>query len=148
MTEDGYTPERWAFGGLRAGKDGKRIHAWFDDAGNGKELWYGAKGSYVVGYIYDVEVRRGEGGSISRTTPVFTGERFEDDDKRREWMAKDRVAGAEIATKARERSAQRQNELDAAMEPILEYARKLAMPNDRDALAAYVLRRIHQAGWK
>jgi hypothetical protein len=47
--------EVWVFGGSRVGDDNKRWHAWLPVGADG-ELYFDAKGSYVVGCEYRVAV--------------------------------------------------------------------------------------------
>jgi hypothetical protein len=78
-----------------------------------------------------------------RGVPAFANDRRGTTEERREWAALDRVAQTKLANLVRERSAKGTDELTEAIAPLLEIARKLPMAADRDAFAAYVLRRIN-----
>lgn len=136
-------PEVWTYAGIR-NDGGKRAHAWIDPGGH--EYWYGGKGSFGIGYSYDVKVSR-TADSVRRTTPVYKGTSDVSPEKRREWAALDRAAQTAIASHRLAANAARSDALAELVDPLAELARNLSMAADRDALAAYVLRRISSA-WR
>jgi len=134
-------PEVWTFGGSRIGQAGKRIHAWVPPGGD--ELWFAAKGSYSVGSEYDVEVRR-DGERVTRHgTPVYRG-RHADEAVRLALDVQHRAAEVQLRVVAAERADKRNSPLDAALEPLCAAMRD-ARSADRDALLAYILRRLARA---
>jgi hypothetical protein len=139
MTENsGKTAEQWVYAGIREGR-GQRYHAWIDPGG--EEHYYADKGRFAIGYLYDVKIDR-QSSALTRTTPEFTGAIGSDPDQRHAWAALDRAAQTRLAAIARERNASRQDELAELVDPLAELARKLPMPADRDALIAYIIRRV------
>ena len=65
--------ETWTYGGIRAGEDGKRWHAWADPAG--EEHWFARTGGRMaVGSHYSAWVtRRDDGGITLHGTPEYAG---------------------------------------------------------------------------
>ena len=73
--------------------------------------------------------------------PRYTGEHV-DERTRREMEALDIAAMADLAAKARERNDARRKALDDALQPLVDLAAKVSFGHERDALLAYVIRRI------
>jgi hypothetical protein len=139
--KDERVPEQWVYAGLRCVK-GKRYTLWMDPAGVG--MHYDDKGSFAIGYLYDVQVRR-TAESVFRSAPTPTGHRCDASTETvQEWAALDRAAQSRLATLTRERNAKREDALAELVDPLASLARKM-LPRDRDALAVYVLRRIQSA---
>ena len=73
--------ERWIYGGLRLNGT-KQVHAWLPEpAANetlGEELWYGHKGTWVVGGIYHANVARHDQGASLYGKPSLWLQRYED----------------------------------------------------------------------
>ena len=60
--------ETWTYGGIRVGKNGKRWHAWLDQAGT--EHWFSGTGSHMaVGSRYTAQVSRHDGTLTLHGTP-------------------------------------------------------------------------------
>jgi hypothetical protein len=140
--------EKWVFGGVRVSRDGTRLYAWIDPSGT--ELLYKPSGSPVVGSIYTARITRGvDDDGDPRVTchgePEYTGDGYVDPEQRRELFAQDSVARTRLAMLRAERASERRDALDEALEPLVEIAAKLRTGADRDAFAAYVLRKINLA---
>lgn len=135
-------PELWTYGGVRAGKDGKRVYAWIDPGGD--ELWFGRVRAAAIGSQYMVSVTRRENTVTVHGTPEYVGPDSDPGTRRALWAA-DAAAQARLAALRAERSDARRNALDEAIAPLLDIARPLRTGADRDALAAYVIRKLHQA---
>ena len=136
--------ETWTYGGIRADKDGKKWHAWVDPAG--EEHWFARTGSRMaVGSRYTAQVTRRDGGAISlHGTPEYAGSQADGETRAALWTAHT-LAQTRIETLRAERDAARRNALDEAIAPLLELAAPLRTGAQRDALAAYVLRNLHNA---
>jgi hypothetical protein len=137
--------ETWTYGGIRADKDGKKWHAWVDPAG--EEHWFGRTGSsrMAVGSRYIAQVTRGDGGAITlHGTPAYTGSQADGETRQALWR-EHTLAQTRIETLRAERDAARRNALDEAIAPLLDLAAPLRTGAQRDALAAYVLRKLHNA---
>ncbi len=64
--------ETWTYGGIRAGKDGKKWHAWADPAGEAH--WFARTGSRMaVGSHYTARVTRRDDGITLHGTPGYAG---------------------------------------------------------------------------
>ena len=102
--------ESWTYGGIRADKNGKRWHAWLDQAG--KEHWFSGTGSQMaVGSRYTVQVSRHDGTLTLHGTPEYAGTEADQDTRRALW-AEHTVAQAKIEALRAERNAARRNALD------------------------------------
>jgi hypothetical protein len=137
---DNWTDETWVYAGIRE-LNGKRAHSWLDPSK--RELLYSGKGSYVIGGLYAVQVNR-SAGRVTRRHPEYTGE-FVGSDERGPLNAADTAARIRLARLAQERKDGASSALDNAIDPLVEIARTLRTGADRDALAAYVIRRIGTA---
>jgi hypothetical protein len=137
---DTWPEETWTYAGIRELK-GKRAHCWRDPSR--RELLYSDKGSYVIGGLYSCRVNR-ESESLTRTHPQYTGERL-DREERGPLDAADLAARVRLASLAQERKHAAESALDDATEPLVQIARTLRTGADRDALAAYIIRRIGTA---
>ena len=135
--------ETWTYGGIRAGKDGKRRHAWLDPGGE-ELLFASAGGRPAIGSLYTARVTRGDDGITLHGTPEYTGSQADQAARRALWTAHT-LAQTRLETLRAERDAARRSALDEALAPLLELAAPLRTGAQRDALAAYVLRRIHEA---
>jgi hypothetical protein len=143
MTTPGPEPaeETWTYGGLRASRDGKRRHAWLDPGGE-ELLFAAAKGSPAIGSRYTARVTRAADGVTLHGTPAYAGTRADDGTRRALWAA-DALARTQLETLRAERDDARRNALDEAIAPLLDLAAPLRTGAQRDALAAYVIRKIH-----
>jgi hypothetical protein len=137
--------ERWIFGGSRVSGQGKRMHAWLPvgDPVN-DELYFRATGSYVPGSEYVVRVVRIDTTITRHGLPTYHG-RHSDEAVRAELEARHRAAETRLRLGALERNDKRHTALDATLEPLITIIRKAPMA-DRDAILAYVLRRLSR-GW-
>jgi hypothetical protein len=139
------TAETWTYGGVRADKDGKKWHAWVDPAG--EEHWFARTGGsrMAVGSRYTAQVTRRDGGAITlHGTPEYAGSQVGQETRAALWTAHT-LAQTRIETLRAERDAARRNALDEALAPLLELAAPLRTSAQRDALAAYVIRKLHTA---
>ena len=70
MTQTAPEPvaELWTYGGLRVGKDGRRLYAWLDPGG--EELLFSRTGRMAVGSHYTVRVTR-DGTVTMHGTPEY-----------------------------------------------------------------------------
>jgi hypothetical protein len=137
--------ETWTYGGIRADKDGKKWHAWLDAAG--EDHWFARTGggSMAIGSRYSVRVtRRDDGGLTLHGIPEYAGTAADETSRRGLW-AEHTVAQAQIETVRAERDAARRNALDEALAPLVDLARSLRTGAQRDALAAYIIRKLHNA---
>jgi hypothetical protein len=135
--------ETWTYGGIRAGKDGKRRHAWLDPGGE-ELLFTSAGGRPAIGGLYTARVTRGDDGITLHGTPEYTGSQAGPAARQALWTAHT-LALTRLETLRAERDAARRSALDEALAPLLELAASLRTGAQRDALAAYVLRRLHEA---
>lgn len=138
-TEAEEVTERWVFGGSRVAGGNKRVHEWVD--ASGEALWYNAKGSYAVGGLYNVEVRRGVDRVTKVGTPTYTGEQTEDDELRDRLSASHRAAELRLSLAARERAAKEDDPLEQAIRRLVELATHVPRPQ-RNAFAVYVATRL------
>jgi hypothetical protein len=136
--------ETWTYGGIRADKDGKKWHAWIDPAG--EEHWFARTGSRMaVGSRYTAQVTRRDDGAITlHGTPEYAGSQAGGETRAALWTAHTLAQTRSESLRA-ERDAARRNALDEAIAPLLELAAPLRTGAQRDALAAYVLRKLHNA---
>jgi hypothetical protein len=135
--------ETWTYGGVRAGDGGKRVHAWIEPGG--EELWFARTGAAAVASQYRVRVTRRDDGVVVHGKPQYAGSEADPGTRRALWTAHT-TAQARLAGIRAERSQARRNALDEAIAPLLELAGPLRTGAERDALAAYVIRRLH-ATW-
>ncbi len=135
--------ETWIYGGIRAGADGKRRHAWIDPAG--EEHWFSRTGARMaVGSHYTVQVSRRDGTLTLHGIPAYTGSAADESTRRALWT-EHTLAQTQIEASRAERDAARGNALDEALAPLLQVAASLRTGAQRDALAAYVIRKLHNA---
>jgi len=137
--------EMWTYGGIRADKDGKRWHAWVDAAG--EEHWFARTGAgrMAVGSHYTAQVTRREGGGITlHGTPEYAGSQAGQETRAALWT-EHTLAHTRIEALRAERDAARRYALDEALAPLLDLAAPLRTGAQRDALAAYVIRKLHSA---
>lgn len=135
--------ETWIYGGIRAGPDGKRRHAWIDPAG--EELWFSRTGARMaVGSHYTVQVSRHDSTLTLHGTPEYAGSAADQATRRALWT-EHTLAQTQIEASRAERDAARRNALDEALAPLLQVAAGLRTGAQRDALAAYVIRKLHNA---
>lgn len=133
--------ELWTYGGVRVGRAGKRVHAWITPGG--EELWYTRFGAAAVGSQYTVTVTRHDAKNIVHGNPEYSGPA--DPGTRRDLQAAHAIAQARLAGIRAERSDARRSALDQAIAPLLEIAGPLRTSAERDALAAYVIRKLHDS---
>ena len=137
--------ETWTYGGIRADKDGKKWHAWADPAG--EEHWFARTGGgrMAVGSHYTVRVtRRDDGGITLHGTPEYAGSQAGRETRAALWT-EHTLAQTRVEILRAERDAGRRNALDEAIAPLLELAGPLRTGAQRDALAAYVIRKLHNS---
>jgi hypothetical protein len=135
--------ETWIYGGVRVGKGGKRLHAWLD--AGGEELLFSRTGARMaVGSRYTVRVSRHDGTITLHGTPAYADSAADEATRRTLW-AEHTVAQTRLEMIRAERNAARRSALDEALAPLLEVAAPLRTSAERDALAAYVLRKLHTA---
>ena len=144
---DGAAPEpvteTWTYGGIRADKDGRKWHAWIDPAG--EEHWFARTGSRMaVGSHYTAQVTRRDSGITLHGTPEYTGSQAGREARAALWTAHT-LAQTRIESLRAERAAARRSALDEALASLLDLAAPLRTGAQRDALAAYVLRRLCEA---
>ena len=136
--------ETWTYGGIRADKDGKKWHAWVDAAD--EEHWFARTGGRMaVGSCFTARVTRRDGGGISlHGTPEYAGSQA-GQEVRAALRTAHTLAQTQIESLRAERDAARRSALDEALAPLLELAASLRTGAQRDALAAYVIRKLHSA---
>lgn len=147
---DDWPVERWTFLGTRVDAKSKKVHAWLEPGG--RTYWYPPHGSPVIGGVYTTEVKREtkteddgkEYESVRRTDPRYAGEMNPDID-RAEYQARDHAAKIRLANIAAEKKESGYKALDEALQPLIDVAAKLRIGAERDALIAYVIRRINAA---
>lgn len=139
--------ETWTCAGARV-HNGKLWTLWVWP--DGAERYYATRG-FVTGGIYTLSVSRYEHGGKPHSTywgePEYAGRLDAGDERLVRWRAEEIAAEVRDAAAKRERSAKRQDPLDAALQPLIDIAAKMPMAADRRALAAYVLLRIENAAW-
>ena len=132
-----------ACGGVRVGKGGKRLHAW--PGTSGEQLCFSRAGARMaVGSQYTVSVSRHDETITLHGTPAYAGSAADEATRRAVWAAHTLVQTRLEMIRA-ERNAARRSALDEALAPLLELAGPLRASAERDALAAYVLRKLHHA---
>lgn len=136
--------EIWLFGGLRRLSGSGYAHGWIDRAGEGELLLYKAKGSFVVGSLYAVQVSRTADNTRMHGTPRYHG-RCDDAELRATVEATHDAVKARQARERMERNDAKNKAIDNAVAPLVEIARTLPTHADKDAFAAYVLRKIIDA---
>ena len=135
--------EVWTYGGVRVGKGGKRVHAWLDTSG--EELLFSRAGARMaVGSQYTVSVSRHDEAITLHGTPAYAGSAADEATRRAVW-AGHTVAQTRLEMIRAERNDARRSALDEALAPLLELAGPLRTSAERDALAAYVLRKLCNA---
>lgn len=153
MTETTEAPatvtEVWAYAGRRVMSDGTIAYAWVDDEGRGSEHNFNRNPKAVIGYLYERQVIRANDTITVQGSPVIVGkswsgaERIED--LRPEWFAKDNYAAQFVSRKRLQNAAAKETtDLDALIKPLLDVAVQLRNGAERDALTAYVIRRMHE----
>ena len=144
MADREYTPELWTYGGVRKTSSGKRA-AWYDASREALSYSATGTGGLVVGGVYEAQISR-DGEHIWRDGNSLVYQGPQED---REWVAElqaaDRIARTQLAAAAREKSDARTSALNDAIAPLEEIAAKFVDPADVDALALYVIRRLHEA---
>ncbi len=112
MTQTAPEPvaELWTYGGLRVGKDGRRLYAWLDPGG--EELLFSRTGRMAVGSQCTVRVTR-DGTVTMHGTPEYAGPAA-DEATRRSLRAAHTLAQTRLEALRAERSAARRNALDEA----------------------------------
>ena len=135
--------ETRTYGGVRVAKGGTRLHAWLD--ADGEELLFSRAGARMaVGSQYTVRVVRHDGTITLHGAPGYAGSAADEATRRAVW-AEHTVAQTRLEMIRAERSAARRSALDEALAPLLQVAAPLRTSIERDALAAYVLRKLHNA---
>lgn len=109
---------------MLAGNGGKGLHAWLDPEGE-ERLFAGAGKGMAVGSHYTARVTRHYGNNTLHGTPAYVGIRA-GEDTRRALTAADMIARTRLEMIRAERRDARDSALD-------------------DALAAYVIRKLHTA---
>lgn len=146
--------ELWTFGGSRVGSGNARRHAWLPDTADlperpltvkavtDAELWYRARGSYVVGGQYRVRVSRNGDHVSMYPNPTYAG-RDPDQAVRETLEALHRAAEVRLQMYALERADSRRSEIAEALVPLQRIAGRLRT-QDRAAFTAYVLEKMWQ----
>ena len=99
----------------------------------------------AIGSRYVVRVtRRDDGGLTLHGVPEYASSQADQATRQALW-AEHTVAQAQIEARRAERDAARRNALDEALAPLVDLARPLRTGAQRDALAAYVIRKLHNA---
>lgn len=99
----------------------------------------------AVGSRYTAQVTRRDGGAITlHGTPEYVGSQADGETRAALWT-EHTLAQTRIESLRSERDAARRNALDEALAPLLELAAPLRTGAQRDALAAYVIRKLHNA---
>lgn len=98
----------------------------------------------AVGSHYTIQVSRHEGTITLHGPPAYAGSAAGEATRRALW-AEHTVAQTRLEMIRAERKAAHRNALDEALAPLLEVAAPLRTSAERDALAAYVLRKLHHA---
>ncbi len=145
MTRAGPEPvtELWTYGGVRVGQSGKRVHAWLDTSG--EELLFSRTGARMaVGSQYTVSVSRHDETITMHGTPAYAGSAADEATRRAVWSAHT-LAQTRLEMIRAERNDARRSALDEALAPLLELAGPLRTSAERDALAAYIIRKLHNA---
>jgi len=89
-------------------------------------------------------VSRHDGTLTLHGTPEYAGSAADQATRRALW-AEHTLAQTQTEASRAERDAARRNALDEALAPLLELAGGLRTGAQRDALAAYVIRKLHNA---
>ena len=89
-------------------------------------------------------VSRHDGTITLHGTPAYAGSAADEATRRAVW-AEHTVAQTRLEMIRAERNAARRSALDEALAPLLELACPLRTSAERDALAAYVIRKLHNA---
>jgi hypothetical protein len=111
----------------------------------GEEHWFACTGSRMaVGSHYTAQVTRRDGGITLHGTPEYAGSQADREARAALWT-EHTMAQTRIETLRAERDAARRNALDEAIAPLLDLAAPLRTSAQRDALAAYVIRKINSA---
>ena len=114
-------------------------------APGGEELLFASAGGRpAIGSLYTARVTRSDDGITLHGTPGYTGSQA-GQAARQALRAAHALAQTRLETLPAERDAARRSALDEALAPLLELAAPLRTRAQRDALAAYVLRRLHEA---
>jgi hypothetical protein len=135
--------EIWVFGGNRVDSKGSHAHVWMP-VGTEELLWFRARGSHTVGSEYRVQVTRHNDGNITKHGDAVYVGRHGDDAVRATFEAGHRAAETRLRLAALERNDRRHSALDEAIEPLAAIVRSAAL-GDRDAILAYVMRRLARA---
>ena len=139
--------EQWAYAGLRlARRTGTKRAVWIDQ--DGEEMYFKPKGHPVVGGVYEHEVSRHGADGVTRYGQGRYLHKLDDADRVAELEAEDRITRHRAEGIALERSDGRKSALDEALEPLLAITAKQIDPAKREALAAYVTRRMYEAAYR
>jgi hypothetical protein len=98
----------------------------------------------TVGSRYTVEASRHDGTLTLHGTPEYAGSAADEATRRTLWT-EHTPSQTQLESTRAERDAARRNALDEALAPLLELAAPLRTSAQRDALAAYVIRKLHNA---
>lgn len=133
--------ETWTYAGIRLNVKGQRRHGWIDP--DGSELLYQDTGRFVVGGLYTVLVDRSSAGT-TRQSPVYTGERT-DRDTISALYVQELAAETKLATTRRHSGDAAKDPLEDALRPLIKVAQQARTGAAKDALVAYVMRRLYEA---
>jgi hypothetical protein len=151
MTDEASTvepvEELWVFAGTRVTLKDQPAHVWVDGEGKGAELWFAKKGHYSIGGVYKVEVTRHDGDKLTRHGIPRFERALDDRDAQVRWEAKDAAAAADLERIRRERKADADSALDEALKPLVTIAQELRTGAQRDAFAAYIIRKVAKTAW-
>ena len=98
----------------------------------------------AVGSQYTVSVSRHDETITLHGTPAYAGSAAGETTRRALWAAHT-VAQTRLEMIRAERSDARRSALDEALAPLLELAAPLRTSAERDALAACIIRKLHNA---
>jgi hypothetical protein len=146
-TGDGFVTESWTYLGRRITRtDDTAVQVWLDAAGEEHRFGAGRGPNPVVGGIYQLPVHRNAATNSLRIQPGQARYRGRHDNPVHigQWQAADITTATRLAEQRLEASARRRNTLDDALKPVLDIAAGLKAYADKDTLARYITRRIHQ----
>ena len=134
--------EVWTYGGVRVGQGGKRAHAWLD--ASGEELLFSRAGARMaVGSQYTVGVSRHRHVTL-HGTPAYAGSAADEATRRAVW-AEHTVAQTRLEMIRAERNDARRRRPGRGPRPAAGAGRPARTSAERDALAAYIIRKLHNA---
>jgi hypothetical protein len=148
-TEREFTAETWAYAGTRTDDDDKATHAWADPENGWKLRYWGGRGAYRVGGLYEVMISRDEGHAWRRGDPQPTGRTLEDAQLVAGWEVDSESARRRLARLSAERRAKRDGGvIDAACADLCALAAGMRSFDQVDRLTTSVKQRLYDAWHK